>query len=253
MTGSRTDRGRHRRDDHVRNSWHRRLLRRGRYGMIGMTMRKQARPTRRHGVAPSPLRRVLDVVVAAGGLLIGGGPLLLLMAAVRLDSSGPALFRQIRLGQGGLPFTMYKLRTMRVDTAGPEVTAHDDARLTRIGRWLRRTSLDEIPQLWNVLRGEMTLVGPRPETPGLALGYPVGCRWVFAYRPGLTGPAQVRLRNVDGWGPTDEIRLANYFARVVPARTALDARYLAKPTLAATFGVLADTARHLVGRPPRHC
>lgn len=201
---------------------------------------------------PSLVRRALDVVVAASGLLISAVPLLALMAAVRLTSPGPALFRQARLGQDGQPFIMYKLRTMRVHAGGPDITARRDPRLTRLGGLLRKTSLDEVPQLWNVLRGEMTLVGPRPETPGLAAGYPATCRWIFASRPGLTGPAQIRMRNADGQGPTEDARMADYFARVVPERIALDATYLAEPTLRATLGVLADTVRHLLGRPPRH-
>jgi lipopolysaccharide/colanic/teichoic acid biosynthesis glycosyltransferase len=184
-------------------------------------------------------RRLLDLAVAVAGLLVLAIPLAGLMVLVRLESPGPALFRQVRLGEHGRPFTLYKLRSMRAGATGPEVTATGDPRVTRLGGFLRRTSVDELPQLWHVLRGQMTLVGPRPETPGLAAKYPPECRWVFGYRPGLTGPAQVRLRDstVDG---------ADYFGVVVPARVAEDAGFLRDPTFRATLAMLAETARYLI-------
>lgn len=203
----------------------------------------------RPGIGPGPARRALDIAVGLVGLTLGGLPLLALLLAVRLTSPGPALFRQVRVGQGGRPFTLLKIRSMRVDHAGPEITVAGDPRVTRLGRFLRATSIDELPQLWHVLRGEMTLVGPRPETPALAAGYPTECRWVFAYRPGLTGPAQVRLRDADVLPPGMPVDAGFYLSRVVPARTAIEARFLARPTLRATFQVLADTVRHLLGRP----
>lgn len=199
------------------------------------------------GIGPGAARRSLDAVVSASGLLICGLPLLALVLAVRLSSRGPALFRQVRLGQGGRPFVLYKLRSMRTGVGGPEITTMADARVTRLGRVLRSTSLDELPQLWHVLRGQMTLVGPRPETPDLAAGYPLECQWIFAYRPGLTGPAQVRMRDVDVLGSADEGSVDAYLSLIVPARAAIEAPYLAAPTIRATLGVLADTVRHLLG------
>ncbi len=201
------------------------------------------------GIGPGAARRLLDLVVGLVGLAAVGLPLLVLMIAVRLESPGPALFRQQRLGQGGRPFTLVKLRSMRVGGGGPEITAAGDARVTRLGRFLRSTSIDELPQLWHVVRGQMTLVGPRPETPLLAAGYPPACRWVFAYRPGLTGPAQVRLRDRDVLPPGVPVDTRAYLTRLVPARTEVEARFLARPTLPATLAVLADTVRYLLGRP----
>jgi lipopolysaccharide/colanic/teichoic acid biosynthesis glycosyltransferase len=199
------------------------------------------------GVAPGGARRALDAAVAAAGLLICGLPLLVLLLAVRLTSRGPALFRQVRLGQGGRPFTLYKVRSMRTGTRGPEITTAADPRVTPLGRLLRSTSLDELPQLWHVLRGQMTLVGPRPETPALAAMYPPECQWIFAYRPGLTGPAQVRMRDADVLGKAHEDSVHAYLNLVVPARAAIEAPYLAQPSVRATIGVLADTVRHLLG------
>jgi len=201
------------------------------------------------GVGPGPTRRALDIVAGLFGLAVVGLPLLVLMAAVRLTSPGPALFRQIRLGQGGRPFALAKLRSMRTGTSGPDITAAGDARVTRLGQFLRSTSLDELPQLWHVVRGTMTLVGPRPETPGLAAGYPPECQWIFRYRPGLTGPAQVRLRDRDVLPPGALVDTTTYLTRLVPARVALDAQFLAQPTLRNAAGVIADTVRHIIGRP----
>lgn len=201
------------------------------------------------GVGPGLARRALDVVAGLAGLALIGLPLLVLMAAVRLTSPGPALFRQIRLGQGGRPFELAKLRSMRIGESGPEITAAGDARVTRLGRFLRSTSLDELPQLWHVVRGTMTLVGPRPETPALAAGYPPDCQWIFRYRPGLTGPAQIRLRDRDVLPPGVLVDTTTYLTRLVPARVALDAQFLAQPTLRNEGGVIADTIRHIIGRP----
>ena len=203
------------------------------------------------GTAPAFARRAIDVVVSGIGLLIAVPVLGLLLLAVALTSPGPALYCQVRVGEGGRPFVMYKLRTMRVRAAGPNVTATDDPRVTRLGRLLRRTSLDELPQLWNVLRGDMTLVGPRPETPDLADRYPADCRWVLQFRPGLTGPAQVRLRDSDVLPAGTRVDVETYLSTLVPARVAADASFLVSPTVPATISVLRDTVRHLTGRPIR--
>lgn len=192
---------------------------------------------------------MLDIAIAAGALALAGPLLAVLMMSVRLTSRGPALYRQERIGEGGRPFVMYKLRTMRVDATGPDVTAVNDPRVTAIGHLLRRTSLDELPQLWNVLRGDMTLVGPRPETPDLARRYPLDCRWIFQFRPGLTGPAQVRLRDADVLPIGTVVDVETYLQVLVPARVAADASFLRQPTVRATLSVLRDTARHLTGHP----
>jgi exopolysaccharide biosynthesis polyprenyl glycosylphosphotransferase len=141
-------------------------------------------------------KRALDVVIA-GALLVVLSPLFPAIALlIALSSGRPVLFRQERVGLGGRPFTILKFRTMRPDAeaeSGPVWAAPDDFRRTPVGRWLRRTSLDELPQLWNVLRGDMSLVGPRPERPGFAGGFSRQLPW-YAFRhrirPGMTGWAQ---------------------------------------------------------------
>jgi lipopolysaccharide/colanic/teichoic acid biosynthesis glycosyltransferase len=201
------------------------------------------------GIPPSRPRRVLDVAAALFGLCVLSLPLLVVYVLVRTSSPGPGIFRQVRVGQGGKPFTMYKFRTMRPGVGGLTVTANCDPRLTKIGKLLREWSLDELPQLVNVLRGQMTLVGPRPETYNLAVHYDSRSRWIFDFRPGLTGVSEVRLRDFDVLGPGEEVDLTNYIERIVPARIAYDAVYLRNPSLRATVRALLDTVRHILGLP----
>lgn len=142
----------------------------------------------------SGLPRWVDAALAVGGLLAALPVLVVAALLVRATSPGPALFRQTRLGQQGSPFTLWKLRSMRESGAGSAVTASGDARITPIGRLLRRTKLDELPQLWNVVRGDLALVGPRPEVPQhVDSSDPLWLR-VLAVRPGLTDPVTLRLR-----------------------------------------------------------
>lgn len=192
-------------------------------------------------------RRALDVLVAAGALVCGAPVLALLALAVRITSRGPVIFRQVRVGAGGRPFTLYKFRTMRVTTGGPEVTTGGDARITAVGRVLRAASMDELPQLLNILQGEMTLVGPRPETFALAARYSAKDMAVFRYRPGLTGPAQVRQRDSRVL-PAHAADVEDlYLTRLVPLRVALDMEYLADPTLSRTVRMMVETAAHVLG------
>lgn len=138
-------------------------------------------------------KRALDLTVASGALLVGGPTLLVAAVLIRLDSPGSPLFLQRRLGRGGETFEIYKLRTM---TARPRVTAAEifagDPEVTRVGEILRRLKLDEVPQFFNVLRGEMSLIGPRPDVPEHLHGYSDVARVRLQVRPGITGLAQTR-------------------------------------------------------------
>ena len=198
------------------------------------------------GISPVLSRRLLDVVTAAGALVVFAVPMVFIYLLVRMSSPGPGFFSQVRVGQGGRPFSMYKFRSMRAGVGGSLVTAAADPRLTKVGAFLRRTSLDELPQLWNVLRGDMTLVGVRPESYGMAILYPAERRWIFEHRPGLTGPAQVRFRDFEVLGP-GEIDNARYIDEVVPAREAFDSVFLDAPTFGATLRTLYDTMRYFLG------
>jgi lipopolysaccharide/colanic/teichoic acid biosynthesis glycosyltransferase len=159
-----------------------------------------------------PLKRAMDIAVAGPGLILALPAMLVITVAIRLDSTGPALFRQTRVGRGGRPFRMLKFRTMEegaeelVGMGGPggEETGttwreyqklSQDPRVTRVGRFLRRWSLDELPQLWNVLRGEMTLVGARPILPEQRSAYGAPLEAYTRAPPGLTGLWQVSGRS----------------------------------------------------------
>jgi exopolysaccharide biosynthesis polyprenyl glycosylphosphotransferase len=155
------------------------------------------------------LKRIVDVTGALAGLTLGAPVFGLIALAIRLDSPGPILFRQTRVGIGGRPFELYKFRSMYEgaeaqleqlrelnETDGPIFKMRNDPRLTRVGRFLRRTSLDELPQLWNILRGEMSLVGPRPPIPDEVDQYADWHKKRLEVRPGLTGLWQVSGRSL---------------------------------------------------------
>jgi lipopolysaccharide/colanic/teichoic acid biosynthesis glycosyltransferase len=139
--------------------------------------------------------RVIEAGVALVGLIALAPILALAAVAIALTSRGPVLFRQQRTGRGGRTFFLYKLRTMQPAATGPQVTARDDSRVTRVGRLLRKTKLDELPELWNIVTGDMSLVGPRPEVPRYVDLHNPLWRLVLQVRPGLTDPMTLRLRN----------------------------------------------------------
>ena len=144
------------------------------------------------------MKRLVDLGLGSLALLLLSPLLLAAAVAVALESGRPVLFRQDRIGRGGRPFGMFKLRSMVKDAAalGPHFTASDDPRVTRVGRFIRRSSIDELPQLFNVLLGDMSLVGPRPDVAAQRALYS-DADWAerCSIRPGITGLAQVRLRS----------------------------------------------------------
>src|SRR5499426_943329 len=143
----------------------------------------------------SGLPRQAEAVIALVGLVMVAPLIALAAIVIVVTSRGPVIFRQKRMGRKGRPFTMYKLRTMRVTNSGPQVTAGDDVRVTQVGKFLRKTKLDELPELWNVLKGDMSLIGPRPEVPRYVdLNDPMW-RLVLEARPGITDQMTLQLRN----------------------------------------------------------
>nr|MBP6777425.1 sugar transferase [Piscinibacter sp.] len=178
-------------------------------------------------------------------------PLLLGLALwIVLDSPGPALFRQERVGRFGRPFRIHKFRTMRpdADRLGPPLTVGEDVRITRAGRWLRRYRFDELPQLLDVLRGDMSLVGPRPEVPHYLALMPAALRErVLAVRPGITDP--VSLAHLD---EAAELAAAadperEYIEVILPRKLQAAAEYASRATLWSDLCVVASTLRLLVG------
>ncbi len=146
-------------------------------------------------MAPPGLPGPLETLLAVGGLVAAAPVLAVSGALIRLTSPGPALFRQQRVGKDGAPFTLYKFRTMRTDSKGAAFTAGDDARITRVGKFLRDTKLDELPSLWNVAKGDLSFVGPRPEVSRYVDTSDPLWRAVLSVKPGLTSPMAIELRN----------------------------------------------------------
>ena len=170
-------------------------------------------------------------------------PLFVLVAfAIKLDSRGPIFYRARRIGKDGVPFRLYKFRRMvsDADKQGPGITATGDSRITRVGRFLRRTKIDELPQLINVLSGDMSLVGPRPEDPRYVALYTPEQRRVLAVRPGITSAASLAYRH-------EEQLLAGadwetiYRTRVLPDKLAIDLAYLERRTLVSDLKLILRT------------
>lgn len=142
-------------------------------------------------------KRTLDIFAALAGIILLFPIMVALAVAVRMTSRGPALFRQKRVGKGGLDFTLLKFRSMTVRSGSEkgDFDAGNLSRITRLGRFLRQAKLDELPQLWNVLKGDMSLVGPRPEVRKWVDVYPERWAHVLSVRPGITDPASIEFRN----------------------------------------------------------
>lgn len=201
-------------------------------------------------------KRCFDLIAAAAGLIVLAPLLLLAGLLIKLDSPGPILYRGERVGKDGRPFPMYKLRTMVVgaDTRGPLLTQGQDARVTRLGRVLRKWKLDELPQLWNVLRGEMSLVGPRPECAIYVTHYSPEQRRVLSVQPGITGPAQIRFRHEETLLERCVNLEEEYLASILPQKLALDLTYVQRHTLLGDLRLILETAACLFARrsPPVH-
>jgi len=175
------------------------------------------------------VKRAFDLVVSGIGLFFLSPIFIYLACRIRKDSPGPVFYFGPRLGRGGKPFKIAKFRTMYEQPqsyTGPKVTAQDDRRITPLGRWMRDTKLNELPQLWNVLKGEMSLVGPRPEDPDIAAGWPEEVRReVLAVRPGVTSPASVLYRNEESLLHGGQVMDA-YLSEILPSKLRLDQLYV---------------------------
>jgi lipopolysaccharide/colanic/teichoic acid biosynthesis glycosyltransferase len=143
----------------------------------------------------SGLPRSMDIFLSFAGLIVTAPLIALAAICIWLESGGPVLFRQCRIGQGGKTFKLYKLRTMKVNSSGPGVTSADDKRITKLGRLLRKCKIDELPELWNVIKGDLSLVGPRPEVPQYVNIESPEWKIILLAKPGITDPVTCRLRN----------------------------------------------------------
>ena len=206
----------------------------------------------------SAAKRLFDVLFAVGTLVVLLPFIPLVALAIKLDSRGPVLFGQIRVGHHGMPFRMFKLRTMVVnaEAAGRNISPSDDPRITRAGRFLRKYSFDELPQVINVLKGEMSVVGPRPETPEYVAHYTPAERLVLECRPGMAGPATLAFLDESDRLAACERPEEYYLQHLMHERLALDLAYaLAPQTLRSDLQLLwrlfvaifAPAARGAVG------
>src|SRR5438552_2832133 len=190
------------------------------------------------------MKRALDLVVAAVGLLLLWPLFLLIALLIKLDSRGPALFRQERIGRFLRPFTILKFRTMVEDAVdqGPHLPTAGDPRVTRVGRFLRRSKLDELPSLVNVLRGEMSLVGPRPELSEYVMHHRDAFREILMVRPGMTDVASLIYRDEDALLARSETPEESYVHVILPEKIRLSKQYVRDATLLGDLKLLAATA-----------
>lgn len=199
-------------------------------------------------------KRLFDFAVALLALLLAAPGMLVIALAIRLDSPGPVFFRQERVGRGGTRFRIHKFRTMVADAAsrGPALTVGDDARVTRVGRFLRRSKLDELPQLIDVLIGDMSLVGPRPEVPQYVARYPAALRdKVLALRPGITDPVSLAFADESTLLARAADPEREYVEVILPRKLNAAAAYAEQATLATDLKVIAGTLRLLWHRSTR--
>jgi len=190
------------------------------------------------------IRRAIDMSVSAGVLILFLPVFFAVAVAIRLDSPGKAIYKGWRIGKDGRRFLMLKFRSMVADAdrGRSVVTSKTDSRITRVGRFIRATKLDEFPQFWNVLVGDMTLIGPRPEAPEIVELYTPEQRRVLSVKPGLTGPSQISC-TVDGSMAvlSSEAAEQYYIRNVLDRRLAMDAEYIRNRTVFTDLSLIGQT------------
>lgn len=174
------------------------------------------------------IKRVFDIVISALGLIVLALPMVLISLLIKRDSEGPVFFRQIRVGKNQVPFEILKFRTMVVDAPklGREITVGEDPRITKTGRILRKTKLDELPQLINVLKGDMSFVGPRPEVPRYVELYDDRQRQILSIRPGITDLASIEYRDEATVLAAAENPDQVYIEEIMPHKLDLNLKYM---------------------------
>lgn len=194
------------------------------------------------------MKRLFDAVCAGAGLIVLFPVMAVCALAVRLSSPGPILFRQRRVGRHGRPFDILKFRTMRsADGEGPQITIGQDPRITRAGILLRKWKLDELPQLWNVVAGEMSLVGPRPEVQRYVDLYPEASReLVLSVRPGITDPSSLLMRDESDILAQVDDPERYYVETLLPEKLRISGEYVRTQTLISDIGVILQTLAGLL-------
>ncbi|HKM67295.1 MAG TPA: sugar transferase [Candidatus Acidoferrum sp.] len=196
-------------------------------------------------------KRGLDVLGSSLGLLFLSPLFLIVAVLVKASSAGPVFFRQVRVGQLQRPFRIFKFRSMRAGNPGRGgmLTADGDPRITPVGRFLRKSKLDESPQLINVFLGEMSLVGPRPEVPVHTANYTAEQRQVFAHKPGITGPAAIASGGEEELLARQADKLDFYLTILLPAKLSMDLDYCSKISAAEDLRLIFLTFASIFGKP----
>jgi len=190
------------------------------------------------------IKRAFDFICSSLGLLVASPLLLLAAAGIKLSSPGPVYFRQVRVGRDGRDFEILKFRTMR-DEPGHRITVGRDPRITGVGHWLRLSKLDELPQLINVWKGEMSLVGPRPEDPHYVALYNDEQRRVLLARPGITDPASIKYRHESDLLAASEDPERTYIEEIMPDKLQLNLEYIEKMGFWYDIGIIFKTIGRL--------
>lgn len=196
------------------------------------------------------LKRIFDIVVSFVGLVILSPLFLILAIAIARDSKGPVFFKQTRVGRNEVPFKIYKFRTMVEDAEarGMQLTVGDDSRITKVGTFLRKTKIDELPQLINVFKGEMSFVGPRPEVPKYVGLYTEDQRQVLMVRPGITDLASIEYRNESELLATADNPEKVYIEEVMPRKIELNKEYIRNMSLVYDMRIILKTIAVLYKR-----
>lgn len=192
------------------------------------------------------IRRIVDIVAAVAGLVVLSPLLVGVALAIRLDSPGPALYGGLRSGLHARPFRMWKFRTMvrDADRIGPGITGKRDPRVTRVGAWLRKTKIDELPQLFNLLTGDITLIGPRAEVPDIVARYTPEQRAVLSVKPGITGPGQLYYTTDQQDAIPEGVAADDYYVEhLLGPKLALDLDYIRDRGLVRDLRLVVDTVR----------
>ena len=195
------------------------------------------------------VKRAMDLAAAGSGLLLTSPLLFAASVAIIATDGRPVLFRQRRVGRGGTTFEILKFRSMRNGAPGLQVSSDRDPRITRVGAVLRKTKVDELPQLVNVLRGEMSVVGPRPEVPRYVEQWPEALRpTILSVRPGITDPASIAFRDESEILAASADPEHTYLTEILPQKAAMYADYVQKRTARGDLRIIADTVRAVVRR-----
>lgn len=197
------------------------------------------------------MNRALDILFSSAALIVLAPTLLLIAALIRLVDGRPVLFRHERVGRCFEPFDLLKFRTMRSSEAGLSITVAEDDRITSLGGFLRRWKLDETPQLLNVLRGDMSLVGPRPEVVDFVELFPVEYAELLRVRPGITDPASLEFRHEQDALNTLSDPLQTYIGSILPQKLELSLRYTRTRTMWTDLQILAMTGTRLFSKPEK--